>query len=69
MDWDIGHMIHEQQKHQGWGVLWKNPLMGKIRNIFAVHVGRYSNSAPVRRRAFLEAKNIWNEATQSLKSI
>ncbi len=41
-------------------------LMGQIRNIFAVDVGRYSKTSSEQRTAFAEAKSIWNEATHSL---
>jgi putative transposase len=35
-------------------------LMGKTRNIFAVAVGRYKNTAQEQRKKFMEAKEIWN---------
>jgi putative transposase len=41
-------------------------LMGKIRNIFAVDVGRYTKNSSERRSAFKEAKAIWDEATRRL---
>ncbi|XVN44234.1 MAG: IS6 family transposase [Rickettsia hoogstraalii] len=41
-------------------------LMGKVRNIFAVNVGRYTKTAPEQRIAFASAKSIWDEATQRL---
>ena len=41
-------------------------LMGKIRNIFAVDVGRYRQNATNQRYAFNHAKAIWDEATQGL---
>tara|TARA_B110000046_G_C12871419_1_gene346170 strand:- start:24 stop:728 length:705 start_codon:yes stop_codon:yes gene_type:complete len=41
-------------------------LMGKIRNIFAVDVGRYRQNATNQRSAFNHAKAIWDEATQGL---
>ena len=41
-------------------------LMGKVRNIFSVDVGRYRKNANERRYAFAAAKSIWNEATQRL---
>lgn len=34
-------------------------LMGKTRNLFAVAVGRYTNSAPHQRIQFQKAKEIW----------
>ena len=40
-------------------------LMGKVRNIFAINVGRYTNTAPEQRIAFASAKSIWDEATQN----
>ena len=39
-------------------------LMGKVRNIFAVDVGRYINSVKDQRDNFQKAKSIWNEAMQ-----
>ena len=41
-------------------------LMGKVRNIFAINVGRYTKTAPEQRIAFASAKDIWDEATQRL---
>ena len=41
-------------------------LMGKVRNIFAVDVGRYTKTAQEQRNAFALAKSIWDEATQRL---
>lgn len=40
--------------------------MGKIRNIFAVDVGRYTQNATDQRSSFNHSKAIWNEATQEL---
>lgn len=34
-------------------------LMGKVRNIFAINVGRYTKNAPSKRLAFNQAKTIW----------
>lgn len=39
-------------------------MIGKVRNIFAVNVGRYTKTAPEQRIAFASAKSIWDEATQ-----
>ncbi|WP_375358965.1 IS6 family transposase [Candidatus Tisiphia endosymbiont of Neophilaenus lineatus] len=44
----------------------KLSLMGKVRNIFAVNVGRYSKTAIEQRIAFASAKSILDEATQRL---
>jgi putative transposase len=44
-------------------------LMGKVRNIFAVDVGRYKKKAPDQRLAFAAAQAIWLEAAQGLLSI
>lgn len=44
-------------------------LMGKVRNIFAVEVGRYTKKAPEQRLAFAAAKAIWLEAALGLFSI
>ena len=41
-------------------------LMGKVRNLFAVEVGRYLKKASVRREAFKAACTIWFEAAQEL---
>ena len=41
-------------------------LMGKVRNIFSVDVGRYTKNATDRRSSFDRAKSIWDEATQRL---
>jgi len=41
-------------------------LMGKMRNIFAVAVGRYSNSAAKQRIKFSEAKAIWEQAASEM---
>ena len=41
-------------------------LMGKVRNIFAINVGRYTKNAIDQRSAFNEAKAIWDEAAQRL---
>jgi putative transposase len=41
-------------------------LMGKVRNIFAVDVGRYTKTAPERRIAFAAACVIWAEAAHQL---
>ena len=39
-------------------------LMGKVRNIFAVDVGRYTNPANTQRKNFQNAKSIWHDAMQ-----
>ena len=41
-------------------------LMEKVRNIFAVDVGRYTRTAQEQRDAFMTAQEIWNEATQGI---
>lgn len=41
-------------------------LMGKVRNIFSVEVGRYKKKASDQRIAFDAAKAIWLEAAQNL---
>ena len=41
-------------------------LMGKVRNIFAINVGRYTKNATDRRSSFEQAKSIWDEATHRL---
>ena len=41
-------------------------LMGKIRNIFAVDVGRYKKNASDQRVAFNKAKLIWDGAAHQL---
>ena len=47
-----------------WGIQQTLSLMGKIRNIFAVDVGRYTNAANIQRENFQKAKSIWDEAMQ-----
>lgn len=44
-------------------------LMGKVRNIFAVNVGRYTKKASEQRLAFVAAQTIWLEAAQGLFSL
>lgn len=44
-------------------------LMGKLRNIFSVEVGRYKKSAQTQRTAFDVAKSIWDDASQRLLAI
>ena len=39
-------------------------LMGKVRNIFSVEVGRYLKTASARRDSFMAAQAIWHEAAQ-----
>jgi putative transposase len=41
-------------------------LMGKLRNLFAVEVGRYTKEACRRKECFQVACSIWCEAAQSL---
>ena len=41
-------------------------LMGRTRNIIALAVGRYSNSAKLQRLKFYEAKDIWECAALDL---
>ena len=41
-------------------------LMGKVRNIFSVYVGRYIKPAFRRREAFGDALSIWNEASHQI---
>ena len=41
-------------------------LMGKVRNIFSVSVGRYKNTASHQRQAFVAAKGIWLQAEQEI---
>ena len=41
-------------------------LMGKVRNIFSVEVGRYKQTANNQRLSFNKAKAIWDEAAQRL---
>ena len=38
--------------------------MGKVRNIFALDVARYTNTANLQRDNFQNAKSVWNEAMQ-----
>jgi len=39
-------------------------LMGKVRNLFSVTVGRYTKNADEQRAAFSNAQIIWNDAAQ-----
>ena len=48
------------------GVQTMLSLMGKVRNTFAINVGRYTKSATHRRAAFAKAKLIWDTAAQRL---
>jgi putative transposase len=48
------------------GVQTTLSLMGKVRNIFAIDVGRYTKNAEDQRSAFAVAKSIWDEATKRL---
>lgn len=41
-------------------------LMGKVRNIFSVEVGRYTKLAAAQREAFRKAKAIWDEAATGI---
>lgn len=41
-------------------------LMGKTRNIFAIALGRYTNSANEQRDQFKIAKSIWDEAATQM---
>lgn len=41
-------------------------LMGKVRNLFAIDVGRYTKKASERKVAFASACAIWIEATQQI---
>ena len=41
-------------------------LMGKVRNIFAIDVGRYTKNNAEQRNAFSIAKGIWDEASLTL---
>ena len=47
-----------------WGVQQTLSLMGKVRNIFAVDLGRYTNAANIQKENFQKAKSIWDEAMQ-----
>lgn len=48
------------------GVQTMLSLMGKVRNIFVIDVGRYTKNAQNQRAAFAIAKSIWDEAAQRL---
>ena len=41
-------------------------LMGRVRNIFAVPVARYKNSASAQKMKFNEAMNIWQQTSQEV---
>ena len=40
--------------------------MGKVRNIFAIDVGIYTNNARTQKNNFKKAKSIWDEASQMI---
>ena len=46
------------------GVQTTLSLMEKVRNIFAIDVGRYTKNAEDQRSAFNAAKAIWDQAAQ-----
>ena len=48
------------------GVQQTLSLIGKVRNIFAVDVGRYIKDASARRLAFTAACAIWSDAAQQI---
>lgn len=52
-----------------WGIQQTLALMGKVRNIFAVDVGRYTNTANIQRENFQKAKSIWDEAMQVIAAV
>ncbi len=41
-------------------------LMGQVRNLFAINVGRYTKKARERRLAFENATAFWNNATHGI---
>ena len=49
-----------------WGIQQTLSLMGKVRNIFAVDVGRYTNTAHIQKENFQKAKSIWDEDMQEI---
>ena len=48
------------------GVQTTLSLTGKVRNIFAIDVGRYTKNAEDQRSVFNAAKAIWDQAAQRL---
>jgi len=48
------------------GVQQTLSLMGKVRNLFSVAVGRYTKNAAEQRIAFESAKALWTEASHQL---
>ncbi|MFK7968587.1 MAG: transposase [Rickettsiaceae bacterium] len=44
-------------------------LMGKVRNIFAIDVGRYTKNTMNQRLAFNAAKAIWDYAIQRFLAV
>lgn len=48
------------------GVQTTLSLMGKVRNIFAIDVGRYTKNAQDQKAAFAVAKSIWDKGAQKL---
>ena len=49
-----------------WGIQQILSLMGKVRNIFAVDVGRYSNTVNIQKENFQKAKSTWAEAARAI---
>ena len=49
-----------------YGVQKTLHLMGKVRNIFSVDVGRYTNRMENQRTAFKQVLSIWNDAAQTI---
>ena len=42
--------------------------MEKVRNIFAIDIGRYSNNTRNQKDNFLYAKSIWSDVIQIISS-
>jgi hypothetical protein len=64
---NLSHFLQLQHMRQNPQKLLS--LMGKVRNIFAVEVGRYKKRAPEQRLAFAAAKAIWCDAALGILSI
>ena len=72
----VGNAHQPTRKKEKIMIKFKSPqgfqktvvLMGKVRNIFSVDVGRYKKNAVDQRSAFSIAKSIWDLVSQRLLS-
>jgi putative transposase len=52
-----------------WGIQQTLSLMGKVKNIFAIDVGRYTNNTCIQKSNFKKTKSIWDEASQMMTAV